>query len=438
MFNSFGLDNRLRIVKFFPLLGLLILVLFGTGLAHAQTRNSISADPVEISSIARDPLDDFKSLFNRHGVALDGSLTQFYQGIVSGDGSKAWQYGGKGDLLATIDGAKVGLWRGLYFSIHQEWLYGEDANAVGDGSILALNTAMTFPRFGGHDRDTSINITQDFGDGFTLSLGKFNLLEAVAKTPLIGGGGLDTFIHLGLGGPITGVTPPYLLGSIASLKTDRLIVTGMIYDPRNAQDLEVLKSPFSDGVTASISATLPLEVVGLTGYYGLRGVYSTQEGVDFNSIPGLFLSSMGQSTGQSALTKKGYWYAAGSMQQFIFQDPTNPRSGWGVFAEGGISDGNPNPVKWHVFLGLGGNSLISGRHSDLWGIGYFTYSFSPQLTQALSILSLGIERERGLEGFYNYALTSRVRLTGDIQWIEPGRTDKHDAFISAVRLQTKF
>ena len=425
-------------MKRLVLLTLIAAVPFDGGFAQSQTTSTLSAKaPGEQSSVT-EPLDDFKSQFSQRGIAIEGSLTQFYQGIVSGDGKKAGQYGGKGDLFATIDGAKVGLWKGFYVNVHQEWLYGEDANALGDGSVLALNTAMTFPRFGGYDRDTSINITQAFGDRFTLSLGKFNLLDAVARTPLIGGGGINTFMHLGLAGPITGVTPPYLLGGIASAKGDDLIVTAMVYDPRNAQDPEVLRRPFSEGVTTSVSATLPLQVAGLSGYYGVRGVYSTQEGVDFNAIPGLLLSSTSQSGGQYALTKKGYWYAAGTVQQFLWQDPANASIGWGLFAEAGISDGNPNPVKWHGFAGLGGNSPISGRQSDLWGIGYFTYSFSPQLTDALSILRLDIKPERGVEVFYNYALTSRVRLTGDIQWIDPGRADKTDAVIAAMRLQTKF
>ncbi len=419
-------------------LALLISFWLDVRLALSQSSSGVQEISAAERPAALQSLEEFKSHLTQRGITLDASVTQFYQGIVSGDGSKSWQYGGKGDLFATFDGAKIGLWRGLYVNVHQEWLYGEDANALGDGSILALNTAMTFPRFGGYDRDTSINVTQAFGDSFTVSVGKFNLLEAVAKTPLIGGGGIDTFMHLGLAGPITGVTPPYLLGSITSLKTDSVIVTAMVYDPRNAQDRDVLKRPFSDGVTTSLSVTLPVKVAGLSGFYGVRGVYSTQEGVDFSAIPGLLLSSADQSTGQSTLTKKGYWYLAGALQQFLWQDPANPRVGWGLFAEAGISDSNPNPVKWHAFAGLGGDSPIAGRQTDRWGVGYFTYSFSPELTDALSLIGLDIKREEGFEAFYNYALTSGVRLTGDIQWIDPGRADKIDAIIAAVRLQTKF
>jgi porin len=434
--NSAARKNAKPVVR--VLLVLYVLSAIDGRLAWGQNYSNSSSKTRDDRSSVADSVDEFKSHFSRRGISLDGSLTQFYQGIVSGSGSKAWQYGGKGDLFATIDSEKLGLWRRLYFNIHQEWLYGEDANELGDGSVLALNTAMTFPRFGGYNRDTSINVTQDFGSGFTLSVGKFNLLDAVAKTPIIGGGGLDTFMNLGLAAPITGVTPPYLLGSIASFKTDSLMLTAMVYDPRNAQDHDVLKRPFSEGVTTSVSAALPIQIAGLSGSYGLRGVYSTQEGVDFNAIPGLLLAPASRSGGESALTKKGYWYVAGTLQQFLWHDVANPRVGWGFFAEGGVSDGNPNPVKWHAFAGFGGNSPLGGRQADLWGIGYYTYSFSPELTDALSILRVDIKPERGIEVFYNYALTSRVRLTGDIQWIDPGRAEKDDAVIAAMRLRTKF
>ena len=75
------------------------------------------------------------------GIVVDAWLTQFYQGVVAGDGDREWQYGGKGDLIATFDGGKLGLWKGLYVNVHQEWLYGEDANNQGDGSLFPVNTA---------------------------------------------------------------------------------------------------------------------------------------------------------------------------------------------------------------------------------------------------------------------------------------------------------
>ncbi len=87
------------------------------------------------------------------GIIVDAWLTQFYQGVVAGDGDREWQYGGKGDLIVTFDGGKLGLWKGFYVNLHQEWLYGEDANTQGDGSLFPVNTALGFPRLGGYATD---------------------------------------------------------------------------------------------------------------------------------------------------------------------------------------------------------------------------------------------------------------------------------------------
>lgn len=48
-----------------------------------------------------------------HGVIFSGALTQFYQGLTSGDGPKGWEYGGKLDGFLRIDGGKLGLWKGV-------------------------------------------------------------------------------------------------------------------------------------------------------------------------------------------------------------------------------------------------------------------------------------------------------------------------------------
>ncbi len=251
-----------------------------------------------------------KQEMRERGIIVDAWLTQFYQGVVAGDGDREWQYGGKGDLIVTFDGGKLGLWKGFYVNLHQEWLYGEDANTQGDGSLFPVNTALGFPRLGGYERDTSIIVTQAFGEQLSVSVGKFNMLDGASKTPLMGGGGLDTFMNTVFAAPISGVTP----------------------------------APFEEGTTTSLSITVPTKVGGLPGYYGVRGAYSSLDGLNLKNIPQLILPPEDVGPAEEALTKEGYWYFSASVQQFLYQDPTNPAVGWGLFAEAGISDGNPNPI----------------------------------------------------------------------------------------------
>jgi porin len=199
-----------------------------------------------------------------------------------------------------------------------------------------------------------------------------------------------------------------------------------------------VENPFEEGTTTSLSITVPTKVGGLPGYYGVRGAYSSLDGLNLKNIPQLILPPEDVGPAEEALTKEGYWYVSASVQQFLYQDPTNPAVGWGLFAEAGISDGNPNPIKWHFLGGLAGNSPIPGRQSDRWGIGYFYYGLSNDLIDGVGVAGLQLADEQGVEAFYNYFITPWLRLTGDIQWIDTGRDDRDDAVLTALRLQTRF
>ena len=65
-------------------------------------------------------------------------------------------------------------------SAHLEQDFGQSVNAIGDGSILPVNTALAFPTLGGTMTDLSLSITQKFGDSVSISLGKFNMLDVAA------------------------------------------------------------------------------------------------------------------------------------------------------------------------------------------------------------------------------------------------------------------
>lgn len=367
------------------------------------------------------------------GIKFDAWVTEFGQGILSGDGEKGVEWGGKGDLLATFDGARLGLWDGFSVFVHHEVNWGEDANNRGDGSIIPVNTAMAFPRIGGDDHETSITVTQAFGSRASVSAGKFNMLDPAARTPIMGGGGWETFMNTAFAAPISGVTPPYIVGAIASYKTDPAVLTLMVYDPRNAQNPDVVRDPFAEGVTTSLSVTVPTKVLGRQGYYGVRGVYSSKDGLDLAAIPELFLPP----ESAKVQDKEGYWYASLSAQQYLWQDAANPAVGWGLFGQAAVSDGNPNPFSWSVLGGIGGTG---GFYSDIdrWGIGFFHYEISSGLKDGLDDLGISLDDETGIEAFYNLALAPWLRLSADLQWIDPATPGSENALIGALRTQIKF
>lgn len=383
-------------------------------------------------SLLRFPGSPFDALRQR-GLSIEGSVTAVHQGGVAGDGDKRWRLGGKGDLFVTLDGEKAGLWSGFFVNFHQEWAFGRDANGTGAGLLLPVNTAMALPRLGGFEQDTSITVTQRFGEALSISVGKFNMLDLAARTPLSGGGGLETFSNLAIAAPVSGVTPPYLLGAIVSLKTEPATFTLMVYDPRNAQDPEVIRRPFRDGTTVSLAATVPTRFGGLPGFYGARVVYNNKEGLDLGSLAGLALPP----ESRGVLQKRGYYYGSLSFQQYLYASPSKPGNGWGVFADLGLSDGNPNAIRWHVVAGVGGTGVF-GRELDRWGVAYFRYGLSDELKDGLARLGVRRRDEQGVEAYYNLALTPWLRLTANLQWINPTNPVRRDAMFAGLRTQVRF
>jgi porin len=130
-----------------------------------------------------------------------------------------------------------------------------------------------------------LTVTQKVGSNVSMTLGKFNMLDAAAKTPIMGGGGETTFWNTAFAAPISGVTPPYIIGGLFALKTEPATFSFLIYDPRNAQDLRVIERPFAAGVTFSLSATVPLAIGGLPGFHTLRAALQHAAGIRSRGRP---------------------------------------------------------------------------------------------------------------------------------------------------------
>jgi carbohydrate-selective porin OprB len=86
-----------------------------------------------------------RTWLKKHGITIKPRLTQFYQGMTSGDGDHSFEYGGKADLLLNADLSKLGLWKGLSLNVHAEYNFGKSVNQRG-GTIMPVNTALMFPQ----------------------------------------------------------------------------------------------------------------------------------------------------------------------------------------------------------------------------------------------------------------------------------------------------
>ena len=135
-------------------------------------------------------------------------------------------------------------------------------------------------------------------------------------------------------------------------------------------------------------------------------------------------------------TKQGYYFGSYAFQQFLWQDADKPSRGWGLFGEFAASDGNPNPVGASVILGLGGST--PGRLDDRWGVAWFDYMFSSHLKTALAATGQGLQDEKGLEAYYDFAVTDHIRFGPDAPVIWPGTPGKAAALFLGTRARLVF
>jgi porin len=103
--------------------------------------------------------------------------------------------------------------------------------------------------------------------------------------------------------------------------------------------------------------------------------------------------------------------------------------GWGVFVRFGVSDGDPNPVKWNAAGGFGGKGITRSREQDAWGLGAFYLG----LSDADLLKGLGIGDEAGGELFYDVAVTPWLHVTPDVQVIDSALSRAGTAWVLGLR-----
>jgi porin len=377
------------------------------------------------------PLENLR----QHGIALTVSYTEFGQGLVVGDGNNSWRLGGKMLGKAILDGTKFHLWKGFSINMTGELNNGANVNGVG-GTILMENGALAFPQDGGTGGDFSLNFTQKFGNRISLSVGKFDMINAPSRTPILGGGGLDTFWNIAFAAPPSGVLPPYMMGGNVSISTKPATITLMLYDPTNVQQKAGLKGWGTQGITGRISARFPAKIHSLPGYHTLTFASSSQTGLNLEDIPQLLLPPESPNI---LSAKSGYYFGSYAVQQYFHQDKSREDAGWGTFAQLSISDSNPNPLAGNVLVGLGGTGILEGRPLDRAGIGYFHYYFSDALKRGLeNTINFKLGDEQGMEAFYNLAVMRWFRIAADFQVIQPGNRSFTNELYAGISGQLRF
>lgn len=130
-------------------------------------------------------------------------------------------------------------------------------------------------------------------------------------------------------------------------------------------------------------------------------------------------------------TESDTWAFYYNAHQFLYGDES---CGWGLFTRLGVSDGDPNLVKWNFAVGVGGIGLIPGRKQDNWGLGLFYLDMSDEDL----LRGLGVRDETGGEVYYNIAVSPAFHVTLDAQLIDSALPRVDTTWVLGMRTHFDF
>jgi porin len=359
------------------------------------------------------------------GVTLDLSITQIGQGVVNGGKSGAWQYGGRGDIVMNVDSGKLGLWPGGFLNLEAEGNW-ESAVNGNTGALMPANSSQVFPMPGQNFDLVALNFSQFLSPYFGLTIGKYATISSTSgdMNEFAHGKGDTQFMNLAFNvNPLLTFTVPY-----STLGTGVIVLPTK--DPKEAiAKLLVLQAngqPNTSGfgdldgnkILLVAEGRLRTDFFELSGHQLFGTTFSNKK---FTSIDQR-LSSIEET--RSLTAKKGSWNVYYNFDQYLYEPKKGVDRGVGIFGRLGVSDGNPDFMKFFGSFGVGGKGVFESRPLDQFGLGYYFINIAnPTIQGPLQTRSF-LRDEYGFEAYYNFAITPWLKLTPDIQIVRGAQKHK--------------
>ncbi|QDU51652.1 Carbohydrate-selective porin, OprB family [Gimesia panareensis] len=363
------------------------------------------------------------------GITFDADLIQFYMGVAAGGEKRDFRYSGHGDYIMNIDAAKLGGPQGLFVKLRAEHRFGETINNA-TGAIIPATLAPDLPvSYSNNLYLTNVLFTQMFSETFGVFAGKLDTLDgdmnafahgrgktqfsntAFVATPI----GLRTIVYSTLG------------AGFLILREGEPIFTFTVLNATDTTRTSGFNELFAHGAAIVPELRLPTNLFGKPGHFLFGASYSSRSFASLEQDPFILLPDIPIS--RETESWSFYW----NFDQYLFVDPDNPERGWGLFGRAGIADKQTNPIEWFLSLGIGGNSPISSREADTFGIGWYYSATSDRLAPFIDQILGGVGDGYGVEMFYNVEVNKWFHLTADMQVIRPARQTVDTALLVGLR-----
>jgi len=375
-----------------------------------------------------------RSELAEHGLTFYGDITQYYQGVATGGLAQRFNYGGRADYLIDLDSRKMGLWEGGRLDLRGETRFGLDLNAI-DGVVSPSNFALALPR----DNQTvtaltGVQFTQDLSERLSVFFGKLNLLDGTPAT-YEKGMRLNYFWNTAMQNNLSRIfLVPSTLGTGFVVRDEAEPVFNFyLLDTNYTPTTSGLSSLFSNGVLLYGEYHLRTNWFDLPGHSTVGFLYSNASRTLFESNPYVQIQVM-QSSGTSLATKTSAWSVIYRFDQVLYADSNNPKRTWTLNGDFGLTDGDPNPIRWFANLSLVGSSPFKDRENDTVGIGYYHLGIS----DLPALKTLGFGAEDGVELFYNVAVTPWFHVTPDLQILNPSQHSNPTTILVGIRARMSF
>jgi porin len=355
------------------------------------------------------------------GLTARLNATMLPQAVVSGGRRQEMEFGGRWDAYLDLDGEKLGLWRGLFVRLLGEANFGTGTQES-TGSLGVPGYLLEFPERQAPEVALSgLRVQQYLTDDLLVYFGRINTLDDYERAYRGDALGVDGFLNGAfLFPPVLARTVPYVAyaAGVVLMREQVPILSVHLYDTRDVPTTMGLNNLFENGIVLLAESTIATRFFGMPGHQNLGVVYSTGRYTALNPLPSL-IGPVPEGA-ESRIQRQGSWGVFYGADQAIWVDPADPKRHWGVFGSVGLSDGDPNPIRWSLDIGIGGASPLPGRPRDTWGVAFYRLGLSPQLKEA-SGRRTGVRDESGIEAFYNVRVTPWFEWTPDVQFITPAR-----------------
>jgi porin len=419
---------------------IIIVAIFLIGMSlstRASAQDASPKDPYSGDLLTRSTLTgDWGGLRNewaQKGVTIDLNVTQVGQGVVNGGKSSAWQYGGRGDLTINLDSQKLGLWPGGFFNLELEGNWASSVNSS-TGALMPVNSSQIYPVPPGDIFGVPAwNFSQFLSPYFGLTLGKFATISNIAgdMNDFAHGKGATQFMNMALNfNPLLAFTVPYStlgVGAVVLPTKDpkEAIVTLFVLSANGVATTSGFEDLNGNDIVVAGEGRVRTDFFGLTGHQLVGSTFSNKR---FTSIDQRLRSIIETN---SLTPEKGSWNIYYNFDQYLYEPKKGVDRGVGVFGRLGVSDGNPNFMKFFGSFGVGGKGMFESRPHDQFGWGFYYINIdNPRLilnTPRLQFLPPNVEflrNEYGFEWYYNLAITPWALLTPDLQVVRGAQKDQ--------------